>query len=152
MIFFFLKTLFFSISHWQRFYILIHTLQCCFPLWGQLKSQKGKKQTFSFFYVAKYLSCDKISLNFIYSFNMWVPHHGTIKSHNWNVISWSSYKPLNYKAYMYYKKPMGFSQGWRPREITCVKCGLEYFLLFRSKSKCITYKVNLSAESDECKL
>lgn len=124
-----------------------------FPHVGSTKESKGKKsKPFPFFMLPNICPVMRSLWILFIHLICGLPYHGTIKSHNWNVISWSSYKPLNYKGYTYYKKPMGFSQGWRPREISSVKCGLEYFLLLRSKSKCITYKVNLSAESVECKL
>lgn len=36
----------------------------CAPLWGQLKGQKGQPNIWA--------SCEKISWNFIYSFDIWV--------------------------------------------------------------------------------
>lgn len=53
---------------------IVQTTLCkrCFPLRGQLKGQKGKTiETLSFFMLPNiWASCDKISLNLNYSFDV----------------------------------------------------------------------------------
>lgn len=107
--------------------LIVQSTLCnsCFHLRSQPKGQNKKNTTLPFFILPNiWASYNEISLNLIYSFDVWVApswdNQNTQQKRSFN-IKWQNYKPLNCIGYC---EKSGFSQRWRPSDIRYVKCGL----------------------------